>query len=177
MTDQPVADPIVVYPDPRLRRVCEPFAHFDGELKTLAERMLRTMRAGNGIGLAGPQIGVLARIFVCNVTGEPQDDQVFVNPELYDLTGAVEGEEGCLSIPDVTVTVRRARRCRMRALDVQGRPVDVEAEDLLARVWQHECDHLDGGLIIDRMNGADRIANKRILADLENRAAGQRSTR
>jgi peptide deformylase len=176
MTDEPVAE-IVVYPDSRLRQVCEPFDRFDGELKTLAERMVRTMRAGNGIGLAGPQIGVMGRIFVCNVTGKPQDDLVFVNPELYDLSGAVEAEEGCLSIPDVTVTVRRARRCRMQAQDVQGRPVDAEAEDLLARVWQHECDHLDGGLIIDRMNGSDRIANKRILTEMESRAARQRSTR
>jgi len=177
MVAEPFDREIVIYPDPRLRQVCAPFDRVDGELKDLAEQMLRAMHAGRGIGLAGPQVGVLGRIFVCNVTGQPQDNRVFVNPEIHDLSGSAEAEEGCLSIPDVIVTVRRARRCRMRALDLDGRPVDLEAEDLLARVWQHECDHLDGGLIIDRMNGADRIANKRLLGELEARSGRRRSGR
>jgi len=160
---------IVIYPDPRLRRVCRPFDRLDESVEALGRRMLQIMHEGQGIGLAGPQVGVLRRIFVCNPTGDPQDDRIFVNPELYDLSGAVEGQEGCLSIPEVTVTVRRARRCRIRAVDPSGQPVDCEGEGLIARVWQHECDHLDGGLIIDRMNASDRIANKRILADLEER--------
>ncbi|NLX21240.1 MAG: peptide deformylase [Phycisphaerae bacterium] len=160
---------IVLYPDPRLRKKCEPITVFDQALADLAQRMLELMHAGNGVGLAGPQVGVCRRIFVANPTGEPADDRVFVNPELSDLMGSVESEEGCLSIPDVHVQVRRARVCRIRACDVTGQPFLLEGEDLSARIWQHETDHLDGRLIIDRMNTADQFANKKALADLENR--------
>jgi len=158
---------IVRYPDPRLRRKCEPVEVFDESLAALVQRMLDLMKQGNGIGLAGPQVGVCRRLFVCNPTGEPGDDHVYVNPELSDLIGRVEVQEGCLSLPEVEVTMRRARRCRMRAFDVAGQPIEAETEDLLARIWQHETDHLDGGLIIDRMNGTDKIANKKVLAQLE----------
>jgi len=158
---------IVRYPDPRLRTKCAPVEDFDESLTALADRMLELMHAGNGVGLAGPQVGICRRIFVCNPTGEPDDDRIFVNPELSDLIGAVEAEEGCLSIPDVHVTVRRAKRCKIRAFDVTGAEVVCEGEDLLARIFQHEASHLDGGLIIDMMNGADKIVNKKIIADLE----------
>ncbi len=160
---------IIVYPDPRLRKKCAPVkpGEFGESLAALAGRMLELMKANRGVGLAGPQVGVCRRIFVCNPTGEPGDDHVYVNPVLSDLTGSEEGEEGCLSIPEVHVMVRRARRCRITAQDVHGRPVEMESENLLARIWQHETDHLDGRLIIDRMNAADKIANKRQLAQLE----------
>jgi len=158
---------IVHYPDPRLRRKCRPIGVFDGSLAELAQRMLQLMKANRGVGLAGPQVGVSKRIFVCNPTGEPGDDHVYVNPELVELTGTFEATEGCLSLPEITVTMRRAKRCRMRAFDVTGRPFVAEAEDLLARIWQHETDHLDGKLIIDRMNGTDKIANKKAIAQLE----------
>ncbi len=166
---------IIKYPDPRLRRKTVPIELFDDYVAALAERMLELMHAGRGVGLAGPQIGISRRIFTCNHTGEPQDDLVLINPELSDLIGAVEAEEGCLSLPEILVKVRRARKCRVRAYDVQGRPFTLEGEDLLARIWQHECDHLDGRLIIDRMTDTDRIAYKKRLADLE--AAYQRKTR
>ncbi len=158
---------IVLYPDPRLRRTCSDVETFDERLAALAGRMLELMKANKGVGLAGPQVGCLRRIFVCNPTGEPQDDQVYINPRLVDLSGSVEAEEGCLSIPEVRVVVRRARRCRMEACDLEGRAVVVEGQDLAARIWQHEIDHLDGRLIIDRMNPADRIANKKQIAQLE----------
>lgn len=158
---------IVRYPDPQLRRKCEPIEVFDESLAALAGRMLELMKSGRGLGLAGPQVGVCRRIFVCNPTGEPEDDQVYVNPELSDLLGATEAEEGCLSLPEVNVMMRRARRCRIKAFDVTGQPIEAEGQDLPARIWQHETDHLDGGLIIDRMNATDRIANKKTLAQLE----------
>lgn len=160
---------IVLYPDPQLRQKCAPIlpAEFDASLAGLARRMLELMKAHNGVGLAGPQVGVCRRIFVCNPSGEPGHDHVFVNPVLSELTGAVEGEEGCLSIPEVRVMVRRAKRCRLTAMDLQGRPVEADAEELLARIWQHETDHLDGRLIIDRMNAADKIANKKQISQLE----------
>lgn len=158
---------IVLYPDSRLRQKCAPVREFGEPLAALARRMIELMHANKGVGLAGPQVGVCERIFVCNPTGEPGDDRVFINPELSDLTGAVEGEEGCLSIPEVRVMVRRAKKCRIRGQDVAGEPVEAVAEDLLARIWQHETDHLDGRLIIDRMNPADKLANKKPLAQLE----------
>lgn len=160
---------IVHYPDPRLRKKCVSIEQFDHSVAALAERMLQIMHEGRGVGLAGPQVGVCRRIFTCNPTGEPEDDLVLINPELSDLTGAAEAEEGCLSIPDVLVTVRRAQRCCLRAFDVHGQPIELQAEDLLARIFQHETDHLDGRLIIDMMNGTDRIANKKRLAELEAR--------
>lgn len=158
---------IVLYPDPRLRRKCAPFEGIDDSVGRLAERMLELMHAANGVGLAGPQVGICRRIFVCNPTGESGDDRIFINPVLTDLTGAIEAEEGCLSIPDVRILIRRARRCRISGLDATGRPVEAACEDLLSRIVQHEADHLDGRLIIDRMSGPERIANKKTLAQLE----------
>jgi peptide deformylase len=158
---------IIKYPDPRLRRVCEPITEFDERTAGLAQRMLELMKDGNGVGLAGPQTGLCLRIFVANPTGEPADAQVFINPEILDLTGTVEAEEGCLSLPDIRVNIRRARRCRIWAQDVTGRPFEMEGEDLIARIWQHETDHLDGKLIIDRMDATDRIANRKKIAELE----------
>lgn len=158
---------IVLYPDPCLRAKCMPIKDFDESLAALAERMLELMHAGNGVGLAGPQVGVCRRIFVCNPTGKPADDRVFINPELFDLVGTAEAEEGCLSIPDVHITIRRAKRCTIQAFDVTGAEIAYEAEDLAARIFQHETAHLEGGLIIDMMNGTDKIANKKPIADLE----------
>lgn len=158
---------IIKYPDPRLRKVCQPVEAFDESLRRLAERMLELMHAHKGIGLAAPQVGLLLRMFVCNVTEEARDDMVFVNPEVFDLEGQATGEEGCLSIPDVTINVRRAVRCTIAAKTPAGQPIEKTGADLLARCWQHECDHLDGRLITDRMSEADRIANRRILKQLE----------
>jgi peptide deformylase len=158
---------IIKYPDPRLRRKCAAIEVFDESVAALARRMLELMHAGKGVGLAGPQVGVCRCIITCNPTGEPADNMVLINPEITDLIGAAEAEEGCLSVPDVLVKVRRARKCRIKAYDVDGKPFTRQAEDLLARIWQHELEHLDGRLIVDRMNDTDRIAYKKRLADLE----------
>jgi peptide deformylase len=166
---EPVIVPsrIVRYPDPRLRQVCARVERFDERLESLVQRLLDLMREGNGVGLAAPQGAISQRIFVCNPTGEPAEALVFINPELFDLSGSVEAEEGCLSLPEIRVHIRRARRCRIRAQDVKGKPFELEGEDLPARIWQHETDHLDGRLIIDRMDATDRIANKKQIAQLE----------
>ena len=158
---------IIKYPDPRLRQVCAPVTEFDEQLAAMVDRLVELMRAGNGVGLAAPQTGVCRRILVCNPTGEEKDILVLINPELLDLSGQVESEEGCLSLPDIRVMIHRARRCRVRAQDVTGKPFEMEGEDLLARIWQHENDHLDGKLIIDWMDSTDRIANRKKIADLE----------
>ncbi len=125
------------------------------------------MHGADGIGLAGPQVAVLRRIFVCNVTGEPKDDLVFVNPTLTTFIGHAEVEEGCLSLPEINVTVRRPEACTIEAFDVDGKPFKMEGSGLLARCWQHEYDHLDGRMIIDTMSEADKIANRRSVKHLE----------
>ena len=158
---------IIHYPDPRLRQRCEPVTEFDADLAALAKRMLELMRAHNGVGLAAAQVGVPLRLFVMNTTEDAANDKVFANPELLDLTGAKESEEGCLSLPEVRVQVRRAQRGKLRAQDLKGQTVEIEADDLTARVWQHEIDHLNGVLIIDRMGPSDKIATKKLLRELE----------
>lgn len=158
---------IITYPDARLRKVCQEIDRFDEEMAALAERMFQLMRQQEGVGLAAPQVGVLLRMFVCNPTGDPKDDHVYVNPRLSDFAEQSDREEGCLSIPDVTVNVRRPMTCRMQAFDLQGRPIEEAGSDLLARCWQHECDHLEGRLIIDRMSESDKIANRKAIRQLE----------
>jgi len=158
---------IVHYPAPVLRKPCAPVEAFDPELRAVAERMLELMREANGVGLAAPQVGLAWRLFVCNGSGEPDDDLVCVNPTLTELTGGDELEEGCLSIPGVSVTMRRATFATMEASDLDGTPFAVEADGLMARIWQHELDHLNGRLIIDSMSPTDEIANRRALKQLE----------
>ncbi len=158
---------IIRYPDPRLLKRAEPITEFGSDLARLAQHMLVMMAQANGVGLAAPQLGILVRLFVCNHTGEPGDNRIVVNPELHDLQGATEGDEGCLSIPEVTVKVRRPETCRLRAHDVQGEPFEVSGDGLQARVWQHENDHLDGKLILRYMDEADRLANRRAIKQLE----------
>lgn len=159
--------PLVLYPDARLRKVCSPVTEFNAALRELAEEMLRLMGEKRGVGLAGPQVGVLKRIFVCNPTGQPADAQVYVNPELDELVGSAEAEEGCLCLPTIYVPVRRAERCAIRARDIDGNPIARSAEGLLARIWQHETDHLNGKLILDRTTETARLAIRRTLRDLE----------
>ena len=158
---------IVFYPDPVLHQKSAPIEDFGDSLKRLTDRMLELMQEGKGVGLAAPQVGLLRRFFVCNVTGEPGDDRVFVNPTLSDLSGGELAEEGCLSLPGVTVEMRRATSVVIRAMDVHGEPFECSGQGLLARVWQHEFDHLDGRLITDRMSSTDEIANRRAIKQLE----------
>lgn len=166
---------ILKYPDPRLRARCVPVREFDERLAALAARMFELMRREGGVGLAAAQVGVGLRMFITNVGGDPANDLVFVNPSIRDPQGTREAEEGCLSIPDVRVQVRRHARCRIVARDLRGEPFELEDADLACRAWQHEIDHLDGVLIIDRMGPADRIATRRLLRELE--AAHKRRSR
>lgn len=158
---------IIHYPDPRLRGKARPVEQFDGELAALAERMHALMREDKGVGLAAPQLGLGLRMFVMNHTGEPGDARTFVNPVIRDKQGAAEAEEGCLSLPGVFVQVRRAASCAIEARDVRGEPIRLEGSELIARVWQHETDHLDGRLIIDRMGPSDALKVKKTLQALE----------
>jgi peptide deformylase len=158
---------IIKYPDPRLRKMSAPVTQFDDELVHLAARMLELMKEARGVGLAAPQVGQNIRLFVMNATGEPADARVYVNPVLSDADGEEEGEEGCLSLPNLTAKVWRSKKLRMQAQDLEGNPFDELADGYIARVWQHETDHLNGQMIIDRMGPVARLAARRILKELQ----------
>lgn len=163
---------IVRYPHPMLKKVCAPVERFEPALERLAARLLELMKGQNGVGLAAPQVGIPIRMFVCNVTGEEGDDCICINPSFVELSGAEVHEEGCLSLPQVNVSMRRAAHAVAEMQDVEGNRHRRSATNLLARVWQHENDHLDGRLIIDNMSTADEIANRRVLKQLRTDAAG-----
>lgn len=158
---------IILYPDPILRRVCDPIETVNGDIRKLAEQMLSLMHQARGVGLASSQVGVPVRLFVCNPSGNEGDDRVYINPRLSVCAGAEEHEEGCLSIPNVTVTMRRATRVVLEALDLNSDSVRREATNLEARIFQHEIDHLNGRLILDAMSATDEIANRRAVRKLE----------
>lgn len=157
---------IIRYPDPRLKKVCEPVTEFNADLKALAERMFILMRGAKGVGLAAPQVGITKRLFVMNHTGEPGDDRVYVNPVLTAIDGEAESEEGCLSLPDIHINVIRANKVRLDAQDLDGAPISLEKEGFEARVWQHETDHLLGIMLTDRMSFTDKMKHRRRLKEL-----------
>lgn len=158
---------IVNYPDPVLRKKCTPVETFDNELEALAQRMIQLMHHAGGLGLAAPQVGVTVRMFISNSGQEGEDDHVWVNPVLSDLQSTVEAEEGCLSIPEVSIPKRRAVHAIIDAFDLTGKRIKAHGSDLVARVWQHEIDHLNGVLVIDHMPASVELANRRTLRDLE----------
>jgi peptide deformylase len=157
---------IVCYPDPVLKKKCDPVETFDPGLRDLADRMVELMRQAQGVGLAAPQVGLPIRLFVYSLSEESGSEQVCVNPTLSGLDGAEEKEEGCLSIPDALVTMRRATKVVMDAFDITGKPFQCVGSDLEARIWQHETDHLNGRLIIDNMSATDEIGNRRAMKQL-----------
>ena len=158
---------IIQYPDPRLRQRSKSVEQFDERLKSLVTRMFQLMREDKGVGLAAPQVGVNERLFVMNHTGQPGDDRVYVNPELFDINGNEEGEEGCLSLPGITAIINRGQSLRMVAQDVEGKPIEQTESGYIARIWQHEFDHLNGVLITDRMGDVARMMHRKTLRDLE----------
>jgi peptide deformylase len=149
---------ILTYGQPILRQAARPVRAIDGELHQLIDEMVGTMYAAPGVGLAANQVGSLERVFVANPSEdhEPGKLLVLINPELVESEGEAIAEEGCLSIPDFREEVRRARRVLVRGLDRNERPVEIEARDLLARIVQHELDHLNGILFVDRLSPAKR---------------------
>lgn len=164
---------ILKYPDARLKQVAAPVEHVDDEIRQLVDDMAETMYAAPGVGLAANQIGVLKRVFVIDIAGEDEasDLRVFINPEIMDATGTQTWEEGCLSFPGVTEEIRRAERVRVKALDRDGNPFELEAEGLLAVAIQHENDHLNGVVMLDKLNAVKRRLLGRKLARQKEEAA------
>ena len=161
---------ILSYPADVLSRCAESIGTVNDQVRLVAARMLVLMHEAEGIGLAAPQVGVPWRLFVTRHPDDRDADggQVFVNPriEVLDSTPA-EDIEGCLSLPGIEVTVRRPEGIRLTATSLDGVELSEDRYDHFARVYQHECDHLDGILIIDRMTTMDRLRNRRAIRDLK----------
>ena len=163
---------IVQYPDPVLRTVARPVDPIDDTVRAVAARMFELMHEAEGAGLAAPQVGLSWRLFVTRADDE-HPDRVLVNPDAPKLDGELElRAEGCLSLPGLTVDVQRQAIATMTSLDLDGRNMTLAATGLMARIWQHEHDHLNGVLIIDKMTPIDRIANRKLIKELE--ATGKR---
>jgi peptide deformylase len=161
--------PIVKYGDPVLEREARIIADFDSpELHKLIEDMFESMYAAKGVGLAAPQIGVSRRIAVIDVSaGEnPSDKLVLINPKIVKVEGKQTGEEGCLSVPGFREQVTRGRRATVRAQNVNGETFEMTGEDLLARAFQHETDHLFGKLYIAHISALKRDLIRRKVRKL-----------
>ena len=145
---------IVKYPEPILQRPTEKVTEFDEELRTLAADMFESMYKAIGIGLAAPQVGVGKRITVIDLSNQknPKDKIVLVNPEIVHKEGKQVEEEGCLSLPEIRDKVSRAAKVKVKAQDLEGKWFEMEGEELLARAFQHEIDHLDGILFPWRLS-------------------------
>ncbi|MFO0757788.1 MAG: peptide deformylase [Byssovorax sp.] len=152
---------ILHYPDPRLREKALPVEHITPEIGKLIDDMAETMYAAPGVGLAATQIGEKHRIFLIDIAAEDEPSKliVFINPEIVKKEGEQCGPEGCLSFPTVNEDIKRAAKVTVRALDRKGEPFEISADGLLAVAVQHENDHLDGVLMIDRMG----MLKKRIV--------------
>jgi peptide deformylase len=160
--------PIRVFGDPVLRERARPVERFDGALRRLAADMIQTMKEAPGVGLAAPQVGRALRLIVFDL-GEEEGSQALANPVLRDEWGEQVGEEGCLSVPGLYYPVRRYLRVQAEGYDLDGHEVSMEASELLSRILQHEVDHLNGVLFIDRLEAEHR---SEALAALRDQALG-----
>jgi peptide deformylase len=160
--------PIVKYGDPVLDKPSEPITKFDDDLRKLVEDMFESMYAAHGVGLAAPQIGISKRIAVVDVTfkEDPEARLVLINPEIVDKEGRQRGTEGCLSIPEFREEVTRPQRVTVRAQDIDGKFYEHTGEDLLARAFVHETDHLNGKLYISHISALKRDLIKRRIKKL-----------
>jgi peptide deformylase len=156
------------FPDPVLKEDAKPVDNIDGQLNTFVESMVQTMYAAPGVGLAAPQVGESSRIIVLDVDPEHPGKQLLklVNPEIVKSEGSIVWEEACLSVIDYTADVKRAARVQVRAYTMDQKEITIDAEDLLAVAFQHEIDHLDGRLFIDRISRIKRELYRRKLQKL-----------
>jgi peptide deformylase len=149
---------VVKWPDPVLAKAAAVVTEFDAKLKKLVDEMFESMYAAQGIGLAAPQINISQRITVIDVSFKknPEEKIVLINPEIVEREGKQVEEEGCLSLPEIREKVSRAEWVKVRAQDATGEWFEIEGDELLARAMQHEIDHLDGILFIDRLSRLKR---------------------
>jgi peptide deformylase len=169
---------IVKYPHPCLRRTSKPLARVDSELRRIVAEMFELMYEHDGVGLAANQVDLPYRIFVANLQGDPaaKDQQfVFVNPVITKRSGMAEANEGCLSFPDIHAPVRRSEKISVVAFDLSGKEIQLELDGLLARAVQHETDHLDGIVFIDRLSPTHAMAIRDPLASLQRQFAEEQA--
>lgn len=163
---------VLVYPDPVLRRGGKPVTTFDADLRKLAQQMLEAMYEEGGVGLAAPQVGIEQKLLVLNPTGDRADrtgELVLCNPRLTRKKGREFGEEGCLSFPGIHAEVERWIDITVTYQDLDGKEQTMAAGEWLARIVQHELDHLEGVLFTDRLTAADKLRVKSQLLELEER--------
>ncbi|MGQ3686270.1 MAG: peptide deformylase [Candidatus Loosdrechtia sp.] len=158
---------IIIYPDPILRKKAKPLTEINKEVHQKVEDMMELMCQAKGIGLAAPQTGWSVRLFIIDVGGDTYEEKVFINPTIIEGTGELNKEEGCLSLPGITGKVIRAQKIKARAYNLKGQEIEIEAEGLAARAWQHEMDHLDGILFIDKISPANRLSISHQLKEFE----------
>ncbi|MGB5626156.1 MAG: peptide deformylase [Woeseiaceae bacterium] len=163
---------ILEFPDPRLRTKAAPIAVVDDSLRALITDMFETMYAAPGIGLAATQVDVHRRLLVADVSSDKSEPHALINPEILEKDGVMVSDEGCLSVPGYYEEVERAQHIRVRYLDRQGEPQEMEAEDLLAVCIQHEMDHLEGKLFVDYLSEAKRQRiRKKLLKERRHQSA------
>lgn len=161
---------ILPYPHPALRWKSKPILQINDDLRRVVAEMFDLMYSAKGIGLAANQVGLPYRLFILNLSGEPDDKEeelVFINPEIIKRKGTTEGEEGCLSFPGMYGQVKRAAKIDIVAFNLQGEELEYSLDELAARAVQHESDHLDGVLYIDRMTETVRRELDPVIADFE----------
>jgi peptide deformylase len=166
---------ILTYGNPILKSRASEIEHVDESLRHLSEEMFATLERSRGVGLAAPQVGVSLRLVVLSI---PQEDGtrwkcVIINPEMVERKGSVRSEEGCLSVPGVWEEISRSAEIEVKGLDLEGKEIRVKGEGLLARTLQHELDHLDGILIVDRLSPLKRHVLKKHLRKLEQSSVGR----
>jgi peptide deformylase len=161
---------IVLYPHPALRAKARPLTTIDNKVREHAARMLELMYEAKGLGLAATQVALPYRLLVMNLSGDPQQgDQegVHINPVILERKGSVDDEEGCLSFPGLYAKVRRAKTVKVQSYNLEGKLIEQTVSDLAARCWQHEVDHLDGVLFIDKMGTIARLTTRSVLREFE----------
>ncbi|WP_368883427.1 peptide deformylase [Proteus mirabilis] len=162
---------VLHYPDERLRTIAKPVEKVDAEIQKIVDDMFETMYLEEGIGLAATQVDIHQRIIVIDISETRDQKLVLINPELLDQEGDTGIEEGCLSIPEQRAFVPRAERVKVRALDYNGQPFELEADDLLAICIQHEMDHLVGKLFVDYLSPLKRQRIRQKVEKLDKRRA------
>lgn len=162
---------VLHYPDERLRTIAKPVEKVDAEIQKIVDDMFETMYLEEGIGLAATQVDIHKRIIVIDISETRDQKLVLINPELLDQEGDTGIEEGCLSIPEQRAFVPRAERVKVKALDYNGQPFELEADDLLAICIQHEMDHLVGKLFVDYLSPLKRQRIRQKVEKLDKRRA------
>jgi len=161
---------IVQYPHPALRWAARPLTAIDKQVRMHAAEMLELMYAHKGLGLAATQVALPYQMLALNFTGDPQQrdkEGVFINPVILERKGTIEDDEGCLSFPGLYAKVRRAKSVKVEAYNINGEKVEVAAQDLASRAWQHEVDHLHGVLFIDKLGPIGKLAVRNTLKEFE----------